>query len=119
MPEPAPGLSGADTMMLRKTLRSGQRVQFSGNVVVIGDVNAGAEIEAGGDVVVLGNLRGTVHAGSGGRQDAVVVALNLHASQVRIGDLIGFVGTQKGFQQNAAVMARVQDGAVATCMYGS
>ena len=117
----APSTPGADTMLLRRNLRSGQRVQFPGNIVVMGDVNAGAEVQAEGDVIVLGTLRGTAHAGAGpnGRKDAVVVALNLHATQVRIGDLIGFVQTHKGFQQNAAVMARIQDGSVATCLYGS
>lgn len=112
---------GADTMLIRRTLRSGQRVQFPGNIVIMGDVNAGAEVEAEGDVIVLGNLRGTAHAGAGvsGKKEAVVVALNFHATQVRIGDLIGFVQATKGFHQNAAVMARIQDGAVATCLYGN
>ena len=104
--------------MVRKTLRSGQRVVFDGNVVIVGDVNAGAEVEAEGDVVVLGNLRGIVHAGCKGRTDAVVVALNLHAAQVRIGNLIGLVNSQKGYSNNAAVMARIHEGAVATCLYG-
>jgi len=106
------------TLMVRKTLRSGQRLQFAGNVVVLGDVNAGAEIEAEGDVVVFGNLRGIVHAGSKGKSDAVVVALNLHAAHLRIGNLIGLVTGQKGYSSNAAVMARIHEGAVATCLYG-
>lgn len=114
-------LSAADadpTLMVRKTLRSGQRIQFAGNVVVMGDVNAGAEIEAEGDVIVLGNLRGIVHAGSKGKRDAVVLALNLHAAQVRVGNLIGLVTTQKSYANNAAVMARIHEGSVATCLYG-
>lgn len=106
------------TLIVRKTVRSGQRILFAGNVVVMGDVNAGAEIEAEGDVIVLGNLRGIVHAGCKGKNDAVVVALNLHAAQVRVGNLIGMVTTQKNYANNAAVMARIHEGSVATCLYG-
>lgn len=107
------------TMLVRKTLRSGQRVKFAGNVVVVGDVNAGAEIEAGGDVIVLGNVRGTVHAGAGGKTDAMVLALNLYAPQVRIGDRIGFIQGHKTHHNNAAVMARMHDGEVHTTLYGN
>lgn len=115
----SPSPADADpTLMVRKTLRSGQRIQFAGNVVVMGDVNAGAEVEAEGDVIVLGNVRGIVHAGCKGKADAVVVALNLHASQLRVGNLIGMVATQKSFTNNAAVMARIHEGSVATCLYG-
>ena len=115
----APSPAEADpTLMVRKTVRSGQRIQFAGNVVVVGDVNAGAEIEAEGDVIVLGNLRGIVHAGCKGKADAVVLALNLHAAQVRVGNLIGLVTTQKNYANNAAVMARIHEGSVATCLYG-
>lgn len=115
---PAPVPDTDRTLMVRKTLRSGQRVQFEGNVVVMGDVNAGAEIEAEGDVVVLGNLRGIVHAGCKGKADAVIVALNLHAAQLRIGNLIGLVAGQKGYSNNSGVMARIHEGSVATCLYG-
>lgn len=117
-PVVAAGPEVEPTLMVRKTLRSGQRIQFAGNVVVLGDVNAGAEVEAEGDVVILGNLRGIVHAGCKGRSDATVLALNLHAAQLRIGNLIGLVAGQKTFTNNAAVMARVHEGAVATCLYG-
>lgn len=118
-PTPSAVVPDSDgTLMVRKTLRSGQRVQYAGNVVVMGDVNAGAEIAADGDVIVLGNVRGIVHAGCNGKADAVVVALNLHAAQLRIGNLIGMVNSQKSYSNNAAVMARIHEGSVATCLYG-
>ena len=40
------------------SLRSGQRVEFEGSLVILGDVNAGAEVVAGENVVVVGILRG-------------------------------------------------------------
>lgn len=77
-----------DTAMIRRTLRSGQRVKFDGNVVVLGDVNPGAEIIASGSVVVLGALRGVVHAGASGDELATVVALTLLPTQIRIASCI-------------------------------
>ena len=84
--EELPAEGGA--VLVRRTLRSGQTVRHTGHVVVIGDVNPGAEIIAGGDVVVWGRLRGTVHAGAGGDDDAVVCALVLAPTQLRIGSHI-------------------------------
>lgn len=77
-----------DTTMIWRTLRSGQRVKFDGNVLVLGDVNPGAEIIADGSVVVMGALRGVVHAGACGDTDAVVVALTLLPTQIRIASCI-------------------------------
>ncbi len=82
------------TLYLRKTLRSGQKVVFSGNVVLYADVNPGAEIEAEGDILVLGNLRGAVHAGCEGDNEASVMALVMQPTQLRIND--HFLNTHSG-----------------------
>ena len=76
--------AGARTLLVRRTLRSGQRVAFDGNVVVLGDVNPGAEVIASGDIVVMGALRGVAHAGARGDEGAVVVALDLRPLQLRV-----------------------------------
>lgn len=91
-PAPAIGPAGAGdlkTVLWRRTLRSGQQIAFDGNVVVLGDVNPGAEVIAGGDIIVMGALRGLAHAGAKGRSDAVVVALDLQPTQLRIGHRLG------------------------------
>ena len=54
-------------MWVKRTVRSGVRLEYEGNVVVLGDVNPGAEVVAGGSVVVWGRLRGVVHAGAARR----------------------------------------------------
>ena len=46
------------------------------------------EIIAGGNVLVWGRLRGTVHAGALGDRKAVICALELAPTQLRIADLI-------------------------------
>jgi septum site-determining protein MinC len=53
-------------------------------VVVYGDVNPGAEIIAAGDIIVWGKLRGNVHAGADGDESAVVCALDMTPTQMRI-----------------------------------
>lgn len=78
----------ANALLLRETLRSGRSVWHEGHVVVLGDVNPGAEIIATGNVVVWGRLRGLVHAGAGGDAAAMICALDLNPTQLRIADQI-------------------------------
>lgn len=82
------GINEGMTKFYRGTVRSGQLVNYDGNLVVVGDVNPGGEVVATGNVIVMGSLRGIVHAGSDGNKDAVVVALNLQPTQLRIADVI-------------------------------
>ena len=83
------GLDDPDVgLVARRTLRSGQQLRHPGSIVVIGDVNPGAEVVAGGDVVVWGRLRGTVHAGATGNAAAIVCALDLAPTQLRIAQYI-------------------------------
>lgn len=74
------------SLFLNRTLRSGKRIEFPGHVVVLGDVNPGAEIVAEGNVIVWGRVRGLIHAGSKGNRSAVICALDLSATQLRIAD---------------------------------
>ncbi len=77
-----------DALFLKETLRSGRSVYHEGPVVVMGDVNPGAEIIASGDVIVWGRLRGLVHAGALGDETAVICALSLNPTQLRIAEQI-------------------------------
>ncbi|HBF36699.1 MAG TPA: septum site-determining protein MinC [Firmicutes bacterium] len=76
------------TITVKKTVRSGQRISFEGNLVIMGDVNPGAEVIASGDIVVLGKLRGTAHAGAEGDETAKIVAFQLRPVQIRIAGVI-------------------------------
>ena len=78
-------------MFLNRTLRSGTRIEFAGHVVVLGDVNPGAEIIAEGNVIIWGRLRGMVHAGSKGNRSAMICALDLSPTQLRIADEVSAV----------------------------
>ncbi len=87
---PASGAThmGEQAILLHRTLRSGFSIHFPGHVVVIGDVNPGAEIIAGGNIIVWGRLRGMVHAGAEGNVNAIVCALDLMPTQLRIANQI-------------------------------
>lgn len=82
------GLEEGVTKFYKGTVRSGQLVSFEGNLVIIGDVNPGGEVLATGNVIVMGSLRGMVHAGADGNKEAVVAALSLQPTQLRIADVI-------------------------------
>jgi septum site-determining protein MinC len=81
-------------------------------VVVIGDVNAGAEVIAGGDIVIWGRLSGTVHAGATGDDQAVVCALDLDPTQLRIGKHIARPPEETPGRRPVPEMAFVQEGRI-------
>ena len=71
------------------TIRSGQTEEFpQGSLIIYGDVNSGSEVRAGGDIVVLGTLRGNAYAGMNGRLSAVIIAMELAALQLQIGNYV-------------------------------
>jgi septum site-determining protein MinC len=101
---------GEEAILVKRTLRSGYRLQHPGHVIVVGDVNPGAEIVAGGDVIIWGRLRGVVHAGADGSEDAVVCALDLSPTQLRIAGQIVLTPQRKGKPQPE--VARLREGHV-------
>jgi septum site-determining protein MinC len=74
--------------IINKTLRSGQKVEYDGDVLILGDVNPDAYIVSSGSVIVMGNLRGVVHAGANGDETAIIMALKLRPQQIRISNCI-------------------------------
>ena len=104
--EPPP----ANALLLRETVRSGRAVWHDGHVVILGDVNAGAEVMAAGSVIVWGRLRGLVHAGALGDATAVICALELNPTQLRIADQIA-VAPDNG-PARAPEQAAIRDGQI-------
>lgn len=103
-------LTGENAVLVQRTLRSGFSLQHSGHITVIGDVNPGAEIIAGGNVVVWGRLSGMVHAGAEGDSGAVVCAMVLSPTQLRIAGHISVAPPRRGKPQPE--IARLIDGQV-------
>lgn len=81
-------VSVSETKFHRGSLRSGQKVEEDGSIVIIGDVNAGAQVIASENIIVLGTLRGLAHAGAKGNKDAIIAAGRLDNTQVRIANIV-------------------------------
>ena len=99
------------SLFVYSTLRNGQRLHSEGNIIVMGDVNPGAQLAAGGNIVVLGAMRGVAHAGALGNTDAVVFALNLQPTQLRIADMIA-IAPPKAQKTGYPELAHVQQGTI-------
>ncbi|HET7522404.1 MAG TPA: septum site-determining protein MinC [Bacillales bacterium] len=69
-------------------VRSGQQLEVTGDLLLVGDVNSGASVKATGNIFVMGMLRGAAHAGCEGNTDAVIAAAVMKPSQLRISEVI-------------------------------
>lgn len=106
-------LEGENAVFVQRTLRSGFKVSHRGHVIVLGDVNPGAEVIAGGSVIVWGRLRGVVHAGADGDENAVVCALEMTPTQLRIAGMIYTAPPKRpvfGRGKSEPEMARIVNG---------
>lgn len=81
-------ISISETKYHKGALRSGQRLEYEGSLVIIGDVNDGAEVIAGDNIVVVGTLRGLAHAGAKGNMNACISATSIESPQIRIANII-------------------------------
>ena len=78
------------------SLRNGQKIEFEGSVIVVGDVNPGAEIKAGGN----------------GMTDAFVSAIYMAPVQLRIADIITRFPEENKKGPKPPEYAFVQDGQI-------
>ena len=81
-------IESSETKFFKGSVRSGQRIEYEGSLVILGDVNFGAEVIAGDNVIVLGVLRGLAHAGAKGNKKAIIAASSIECLQIRISDII-------------------------------
>lgn len=84
----------SETMFHKGSLRSGQKIEFDGSIVIMGDVNAGSEVIASDNIAVVGTLRGTAHAGAKGNKKAIISANNIESTQLRIANIIKEIESQ-------------------------
>lgn len=102
------GRGAATPLVVRRTIRSGQRVAHPGDLMVVGDVNPGADLVAGGDIFVFGRLQGKAFAGQPRSTECRIYALDLRPIQIRIGE-VWAVGDQAGGQPE---YAEVEEGRI-------
>jgi len=70
------------------TLRSGEVLEYPGNIVVLGDVNPGSIVKAEGNIIVIGTLNGVAQAGIKGNDEAFIVASNMNPFQLKIDEVL-------------------------------
>ena len=88
------------------SLRSGNKLEYEGTIIVIGDVNAGAEVISGENVIVLGVIRGLAHAGASGNKEAIIVANDIDAPQLRIADIVKEIEKTEGEETERTIKKR-------------
>lgn len=81
-------IATSETKFHRGAVRSGQKIEYEGSLVILGDVNDGAEVIAGENIVILGILRGLAHAGAKGNKNAMIAASSIEAPQLRIANIV-------------------------------
>lgn len=84
-------------------MKSGSRVSSTSNVVIMGDVSSGARVVANGNVVVMGSVKGFVHAGANGNDHAYVVANNLNAKILQIANNIAEAPDDENYEKKEII----------------
>ncbi|MNM49727.1 putative septum site-determining protein MinC [compost metagenome] len=105
------GIYEGRTKFIRKTIRGGQRVDYNGNIVIVGDINSGSEVYAWGNIIVLGRIRGQVHAGINGNTKAIIAAFSLEPELLQIGDIIT-VSPEGDDKPRYPEVAKIKDGVI-------
>ena len=99
----------SETKFYKESLRSGQKIEEEGSIVILGDVNSGAEVIASENIVVLGKLRGLAHAGAKGNQKAIISAGELDTVQIRISNIVKQLNRENSSQTMSYISIQNND----------
>ena len=99
----------SETKFHRGSLRSGQKMETEGSLVILGDVNSGAEVMASDNIVVLGALRGLAHAGAKGNKQAIIAAGLFDSVQVRIANIVKEINRDEEPMHKQAYLSVIDD----------
>lgn len=72
-------------------VRSGQSLEFHGDVVFVGTLHVSGTLKATGSIFVLGQVEGLLIAGAAGDTSAVIAGDISHAGQIRIADTVEII----------------------------
>ena len=95
----------SETKFHRGSLRSGQKLETEGSIIIFGDVNSGAEVIASDNIVV----RGLAHAGAKGNKQAIIAAGLFDAVQVRIANIVKEIDREEEPLHKQAYISVVED----------
>lgn len=99
----------SETKFHRGSLRSGQKLETEGSMVIIGDVNSGAEVIASDNIIVVGALRGLAHAGAKGNKQAIIAAGLVDTVQIRIANIVKEIDREEEVMHKQSYISVVED----------
>ena len=105
------GVYEGKTKFIKSTIRGGQKVDYPGNIVIIGDVNPGAEVCASGNIVVLGSLKGFAYAGFDGNEEAFIAAFALQPEILKISKVVARA-PEDAIKPGYPEVARIKEGII-------
>ncbi len=88
-------------MLMVKNIRNGQIVQSERDIILLGDVRPGGLIRSAGSIIIIGEVHGTVHAGSEGDEEVIIIAPFGFNGQVRIGEHIEIIEVDQSGTSNS------------------
>jgi septum site-determining protein MinC len=101
---------GVTGIVIRHPLKSGEILRHTETLVILGNIPSATEVVTSGDIIVLGRLRGVAHAGASGNEKAIIAALVLTPTQLRIGQHFLAGLNSPGAGRTIGELARVSDG---------
>jgi len=78
-----------ETLVIKKRVRSGQKIEHDGDILLLSDLAPGGYISATGNIYIIGTAKGDIHAGILGKKTAKIFANNMCVNYIRIADVIG------------------------------
>ncbi len=102
-------IAKSETKFHRGSLRSGQKLETEGSLVIIGDVNSGAEVIASENIIIVGSLRGLAHAGANGNKEAIIAAAMVDTVQIRIANIVKEIDREEEPMHKQSYISIIED----------
>ena len=94
-------------VVVMKDMKPGSQINSKGNTVVMGDISSGARVVAGGNVIVMGSVTGFIHAGSMENENAYVVANSLNPKVLQIAGNIAEAPDDDSFEDKKEISPEI------------
>lgn len=95
----------------RGSLLPQEQLETNESIIILGNVPKGASVVSKSDILVLGSLRGNAYAGTEGKEEAVLAALDFNPERYNIGGIYGEPKKKEKhpffFKRNKAAEARI------------
>ncbi|MDU2199360.1 MAG: septum site-determining protein MinC, partial [Peptostreptococcaceae bacterium] len=94
-------------VVVMKDMKPGSQINSKGNTFVMGDISSGARVVAGGNVIVMGSVTGFIHAGAMENENAYVVANSLNPKVLQIAGNIAEAPDDDSFEDKKEISPEI------------